>query len=242
MPSSYKQFQGPTRKNINNYADNHSNRINTWFEIEAGGDGSGCSVDVNIATNTRVQVGWTRGYYLMNDNSWVLATESIDQLTNGDGTKHPHAYQVNFPEGTGRCNGVGISTNRDIQQANTNYEVQTKTVGQFTTVKPKHYYRYHAWAARQPVDFSQVKGLFGQTYMRLIVEDSNLPDDRHLAKYVAHIASDGSNTKNTPQYTGDFGISRYKIITNDWQPFNFYSGTFTKLQLEANPPPFTSKP
>jgi hypothetical protein len=241
MPFSFGQFRGATRKDINTYPDNYANMLNTWFEVEAAGNGSGCSVDINTSTNTVVEIAWTRGYYLMNDDTWVLATSTIDQLTNGDGTAHPHAYQVNFPSGTGRCNNVGISTYRNIQQANLNYQIENKVAGQFTTVKPKHYYRYHAWAARRPIDMSQVKGLFGQVYMRLKVEDSNLPDDRHLAKFVSHLSSDSSNTNNSPQYTGDFGISRYKIITNDWTPFNFFSGPWTtKAELAATNPPFGS--
>lgn len=241
MPSGYKQFQGPLLKDINSRPDASVNEINIWFEVEAAGDGGDCSLDINRAPNTRVQVGWTRGYYLMNDNSWVLATQTKDQLTGGNGGQHPHAAQVNFPIGTSRCDPY-TSLFYDEQIANKNINIMTRTPGEFTTVKPEHYYRLHAWAARVPIDLSKVKGIFGQTYMRLIVENPNLPDDRHLANHVAHLSSDSYLRGATNPYKGDNGMSRYKRITNDWEPFNFYSGTFTKAQLAANPPPFTSKP
>jgi len=181
--------------------------------VEAAGDGTNCSVDINQATNTKVQIGWTRGWYLMKDNTWVLATETIDQVVpTGDGAQHPHARQVNFPNGTGRCNNVGINTYRDIQRANKNYTCFSKTRGQFTIARPKHYYRYHAWSARRPIDLSQVKGLFGETYIRPIKDDPTGVDDRHLANYVAHISSDGSNTNNpSVRFLDTAGISVYEF-------------------------------
>ena len=84
------------------------------------------------------------------------------------------------------------------------------------------------------------KAVFVQLYLRLAVQNPNLPDDRHLANYVAHI---GSDYKNSSYITlGDVGISRFKKITNDWQPFNLITGGISKAELEANPPPFVSAP
>jgi hypothetical protein len=242
MPAGYAQFRGPLLKNINNRPDSSVNEINIWFEVEAAGDGGDCSLDTNRATNTKVQIGWTRGYYLMNDNSWVLATQTKDNIKSGAGSQHPHNGQVNFPIGTSRCDPY-TSVFYDEQIANSGINVVTKIAGEFSTVKPQHYFRYHGWAARVPIDLSNVKGIFGQTYMRLIVENPNLPDDRHLTNYVGHLASDSYLRGATKPYKGDNGVSRYKKITNEWEPFNFFSGSWaTKAELAANPPPFTSTP
>lgn len=241
MPSSYQQFQGPLLRDINNRPNSSINEINIWFEVEAAGDGHGCSLDTNRATNTKVQIGWTRGYYLMNDDSWILATQTKDNITGGAGSRHPHNSLPNFPMGASRCDPYTALFYK-IQVANNGVKIVTKIAGEFSEGKPKYYYRYHGWAARVPIDLSKVKGIFGQTYMRLIVENPNLPDDRHLTNYVGHISSDSYLRGGIKPYKGDNGISRYKKITNDWKPFNFFSGTFTKAQLEANPPPFTSTP
>lgn len=242
MPAGFTQFKGPIIKSINNRPDSSINEINIWFEVEAAGDGGDCSLDTNQATNTRVQIGWTRGYYLMNDNSWVLATQTKDNITGGAGSKHPNKYLPNFPMGASRCDPY-TSLFYNTQVANTGVNIVTKKAGEFSEGKPQHYYRYHGWAARVPIDLSKVKGIFGQTYMRLIVENPNLPDDRHLTNYVGHLSSDSYLRGATKPYKGDNGISRYKKITNDWEPFNFFSGSWTtKAELAANPPPFTSTP
>ncbi len=62
-----------------------------WFEIEEGGEGNNyCQPSTNATTNTVIEIVWTRMYYLMNDDSWVLAGETKDQLINGNGGTHPH--------------------------------------------------------------------------------------------------------------------------------------------------------
>ena len=242
MPRGFGQFKGPSRRDINSYANSFANQTNVWFEVESAGDGGSCSLDISRATNTKVQIGWTRAYYLMNDDSWVLVSETKDQLSHGGGGRYPHAGYDPFPIDSERCNPY-TSIFYDEQMANLDTTVVTKVAGKFTTAKPENSYRYHAWAAKSDINLSQVKGIFGQTYIRLIVDNPDLPDDRHLANYVGHVGGDSYSTTSNPAYKGDNGISRYKEITNDWQPFNFYSGSWeNKAALAANPPPFTSTP
>ena len=240
MPKGYGQFEGHQLVDINKRQVASINRQNVWFEIESAGDGGDCSSDMNRATNTLVEIGWARLYFLMNDDSWVLVSETKDQIKGGNGGRHPNTNS-NFSWESERCNSQ-TKEFYNIQKSQPGTVVMTRKVGQFTTAEPNNYYRYHAWASRVPIDLSRVKGVFGQVYMRLIVKNPNLPDDRHLADYVAHIGSDSSNTNDSYQYKGGNGISRYKKITNNWQPINFLSGAFTKAKLETNPPPFTSTP
>lgn len=247
MPNGYKQFRGPAYIDLNTkWVDRAWDNHNIWVEVEAAGNGDGCSVDINKATNTRVEIAWIRGFKLMKDtNKW----EPSNRQKVPKGSAHPQPTQNNFPAGTGRCNfsNHGTSPFWDIQ---VKYIKEMKEAikriepSGFLSVKPEKYFRFHGWASRGYLDKTNVKALFGQAYMRLIVEDPSKPDDRHLANFVAHIASDiylGS-CGGQPCYISDTGISRYKRITNEWQPLNFFSGINTKAELEANPPPFWSEP
>lgn len=238
MPSSYKQFQGPLLKSIKERENTSVNQQNFWFEIEEAGDGSSCSTTINKATNTIVEIGWTRFYFLMDDDTWVLANETKDQLTNGNGGAHPHARsQPLFGFGKERCN-TSTDYFHNIQIANKGVVIMDRKKGKFTKAKPQNYYRYHGWANQVNINLTKVKGIFGYTYMRLIIENPALPDDRDLANYVAHVGSDSWMKGGTPYYRGGNGVSRYKKITNNWLPINFLSG-LTKAQLEENPPPTT---
>jgi hypothetical protein len=76
--------------------------------------------------------------------------------------------------------------------------------------------------------------------MRLIKDDPNGVDDRDSARYVAHIGVDARNPDGS--LAGDIGISRWRMITKDWQPINFLTGGITKAELEANPPPLSLPP
>ena len=85
-----------------------------------------------------------------------------------------------------------------------------------------------------------LKAVFVQQYARLVLDDPNGVDDRHLARYVMHVASDRKAASGQTT-SGALGISRFKRITNDWQPFNMIT-SMSREELEANPPPFVSVP
>lgn len=226
MQSAYLQFQGPDFRNVNDATyDTH----NIWIEVEAAGDGSSCSTDINKATNTRVEIGWTRGYMLKN-GTWSKFTEAKQQI----GAAHP-TTNMNFPSrGCGATFENIINANREYMSTNIS---RTEPSG-FRSVKPQHYFRWHGWAPR--VDVSPVTAVYGVVYVRLIVDNPNLPDDRHLANYVAHIGSD-RQILSPASYVAGTGISRYKRITNDWQPLNFLT-EMSRADFESNPPPLISTP
>ena len=83
----------------------------------------------------------------------------------------------------------------------------------FQSVKPIHYFRWHGWPKNNlaSYDDDNVYAIFGETYARLIVEDENQADDRHLSNIVIHMGSDiYDRTKPSgKQYKGDKGFRRH---------------------------------
>jgi len=236
MPSGFGQFKGPAQKTLPRVGS-IVDHMNMWIEVEAGGSGSGCSVDTNIATNTRVEIGTIRMYTLRN-NKWSLFSKTKNTKTNKSGAIHPH-------RGVAMSRGCALDE-YDVNQHFTHhtlmsgeYSQRTNTNG-FLEYRPEYYYRWHAWDRGGNVTpLSTLQAIFGTVYMRLVKDDPNGIDDRKQANYVAHIASDARYDGGT-KYRGDVGISRYKKITNDWVAVNFYSYQSerpTKAEIEANPPP-----
>lgn len=73
--------------------------------------------------------------------------------------------------------------------------------------------------------------------MRLVLIDPNGPDDRQLAAYCAHVASDPKAADGSNLMASN-GIGRMKPITSQWQPFNYFSQELTWEILQNNPPPY----
>lgn len=234
------QFTGPVYKDLTDSGKLY-NKLNIWYEVEAAGNGKGCSPDINRATNTRVEVGSVRGFLLRN-NVWKEFTSVKSTYAAGTGGVHPHPRSY--------TRGCKLSEQEVAPLwEHYPYNGMAKNISSsgFTAVKPKYYYRWHAWASKKDVSpINTLQAVYGIVYMRLIVDDPTKPDDRHLAKYVAHLSSDRRLDNPPPGVPppGDIGMSRYKLITNDWQPINFYSfqSEPTKAELEANPPPIILEP
>jgi len=231
--SGYPQFLGGVVRDFPNMG---VSRVNAWYEVEEAGNGSSCSLSINQATNTRVEVGTLRGWVLYTDGTWYQYANTVQQT----GIKMPAAsdpFASNDYRGCG-ANPLFLNT----RNANLYYNPVNSiiTPDGFKSYKPNYYWGWHAWTSNIFTFPRPVKAVYTEVYMRLVVENPALPDDRDVAHYVAHISSD---TKNEVGYTlGDIGISRYKKITNDWQPFNFLTGGITKEELQANPPPFSTVP
>ncbi len=265
MPDSYDQFQGPVRKNITGHGD--WNNVNMWYEVEEAGDGFGCSLGISKSTNTRVEVGWKRGYALMDSKTgdWF---KYIESKTEAGGSAHPHCGQNNFTwyRGSQRCDRIGDSRFFNIQiqhracsgwppedqayvdkaDGSLDFELgRIEPSSGFLSLRPQYYFRQHGWPGGFTFsDPSKVKAIYAEMYARLILHDPNGVDDRHLSKFVVHISADIRN--KTPGqddvYIGDIGMTRYKTITNDWQHFGFLTSDLTQAEFEANPPPFATVP
>ncbi len=232
------QFWGPVVRNV---SGTNWDTVNIWVEIEAGqkdttiNTAKGCALDANQSSNTRIEIAFIRGYQLKN-GTWSKFADVSPTISNPVGEYHPaqSTNPMKFDRGCGLDEqNTGLEHHDIIEN-----ELRNEASGNIS-VKPEYYYRWHSWAPRKQTG-NTMDALYGVAFMRLIVEDTNEVDDRHLANYVAHVSSDKS-VWSPYAYVGDLGMSRYKKITNDWQPFNFMTET-TKEELEANPPPFPTTP
>lgn len=235
MKSSTTQFQGPARWFL--FTDDFDS-INVWIEIEEAGDGSGCSTRISQSSNTMVEIGYIR-QYLMENNSWRLATELKNTQTPNDlGGNHPQPG-VAFSRGCGLDESYLDPAYPNWSLMESEYGMLTNSDG-FIQYMPDFYYRNHAWCRSGMTGLgSALQGMIGTCYMRLVLKDPNGIDDRHLANFVAHA---GSDLRNDGGYLGDCGISRYKKVTNDWVAMNIFSfdpsvdpDTFADFQA-LNPP------
>ncbi len=228
--TSFPQFGGGY---VRNYPTLSTPKINAWYEIEEQGNGSSCSPSINKATNTVVEAGRVRGWTLATGGSWI----QFDNVLKHEGMNMPSPSD---PYAGNNFRGCGATYN-PIRTANpTNTRLGYSAEG-YPIFKPDNYWVWHGWGTGQPNVNASKKAVLITLYLRLKVKDPSKTDDRHLAKYVAHV---GSDLKNATGQTvgGAVGISRFKVITNEWQPFNFLSGGITKEEFIASNPPVISEP
>lgn len=231
MPAGFPQAKGGYIRDIAQQGAWAS--INTWIEIEeAGSPQSGCSASISRSTNTRVEIGYLHGWVLRNNGVWEKIG-SVKQATGGNAI--PGA-------------GILFEANRNCtdpifgntQQANpTSSIVRTEDSG-YLSAKPRYYYRMHKWVpAKTIANPREIVAVFGQVYMRLVLEDPNGVDDRDKAKFVAHVGADIKDSNN--KYMSGTSVSKYKMITKDWQPISMLS-YIAREDLDKTPPPFTTTP
>ena len=183
--------------------------MTAWGQLYEDSDG-------NPATNTRVQIRDMKAYVLSkNDNQWHLLQSS--RLVEGD------AYQADFID--------DINKPADIRYENDGSLSVTAGNG----------YNFHFWPAtgRVVIDPSDIGGIFTTVQARLVLNDSNLPDDRSQARYLLDVGGDYwlSLTAKWDQLrtNDDIGIGRFKFVTTEWQSFNMT--TLTESEIRQNPPP-----
>jgi len=250
MPSGYGQFKGPIL--TFNWRGHKFDKMLIWLEIEAGGDGSSCSPDTNTAVNTAVEVGYIRSYTKRN-NKWELSLETKnmhDQQT-GNQYQAPTRWDLRkcFPVGgmvpgrNGKLVQDDLYDNPDRRA--TNYPwlpsiINENTANGYLSVSPARLHRFHGWTKSKYIKQEGLQGYYGVAYVRLVLKDPNGKDDRYMANYVVHMASDIRKDPNNT-YVDDIGMSRYKKITNDWVAINFFSN-LTEQQIRDNPPPIITTP
>jgi hypothetical protein len=233
----YEVFKGPSHKD---YPSQYGNTpgITPWFELEEEGDGNGCGLSVNQAVHTRVELGHMRMWHLGGDNVW----RQFANTANLGGSHLPNPGDPYFSSGNFRSCTEPFASVRNQHMGHQSWNDYISPTTGFKSYKPLYYWVMHGWTTDpHALVPAGGKAVFIQMYARLIVEPGQSIDDRHLARYVVHVAAD-SRTANWNNAGGDIGVSRNKRITNDWQPINFITGGITKEQLIANPPPFTSVP
>ncbi len=223
---------------------------NMWTEIELEGIDTSCSETINQAVNTRVELAGYEGWWKDVSGTWHV----MNRRGRG-GTIAPNPYDL--VDGFRGCEQQVFKDARDISRYTIHDSIVTPgraddtwSPDQHLFIKPENYFRWHGWGDKTIFDtYTTCKAIVWQMYMRLVVEDENLPDDRHLARYVAHTGTDRKIWAQDPKdgvwkwmQLWNIEISRFKRITSDWQPFNLCNGIMSKAELEANPPPFTSIP
>jgi len=183
-----------------------------WGQIYETADG-------NPAKNTRVQIRKMRAYYMSKDKREWVVLQAIDPIE-GD------AYVEDFVD--------NVSIKADIRDESNN--------GGGISVTAGNGYNFHFWPAgsRASLNTDDVAALFTTFQARLILKDENKFDDRFLADYLAGCGGDywkNLSAQWSADWTanGDFAIGRMKRVTEDWQAFNAYAGSFDVLR--DNPPP-----
>ena len=238
MTSGYPQFVGPVHRSM----PPAGSRVNAWYEMAEMGDGSSCGPSINQSKYTRVEVGRIRAWILKSDGTWYKFNDS-NLLTGVMGTRRPTSSDPIPDTSFGSCGNNTIYT--QTRSLHSDYDPKADAVltpDGFKAFKPYYYWYWHGWGNAIYTVPAGAKAIYVQAYMRLIVDTKNNPngiDDRHLAKFVNHISGDYKNSSGIT--LGDYGMSRWKKITNNWESQNFLTG-MTKAELEANPPPFSLVP
>jgi hypothetical protein len=181
----------------------------------------------NAATNTRVEMRDLQVYAKSRASG---AWSRIQDPSNVVGELYPKHLQ-------------GDVTSTPDQQVN----------GNVTSVRPPGGdLLFHGWGTMRDIDAPDVKAIFVTMQARLAV-GANGSDDRAAAKYLIHVGADYYPTAGTrvsaftpSSYLPGVGVSRAKLVTNEWRAFNFSTldvakqdpgGSISEAELRAAPPP-----
>jgi len=250
--SSYPQTVGAATQDLRTA---YLEACNMWCEVELGGRDpfTECDSTTNLATNTRVELGLYRGFWMDNNKVWHTLNFSN---TGDDGMATPNATsygpsgsdlrnctnQAYIDERAENWNTVVSSTGSSLYTDGTIFK---RIENLHTSIKPEHYTRWHGFGGSHHRfaigDYNNCRAVVIQLYSRLIVEDTTKPDDRHLANYVVHVGIDDRFATGAIGPWNGIGVSRFKRITNAWTPCTLVS-KIDYDELVAYPPPFISMP
>ena len=110
---------------------------------------------------------------------------------------------------------------------------------------------WHGWwtLGRLPIDAADIDAVFVTVQARLIVDNPSLPDDRSAARLLSQVGGDYyiDTATNWPGAQPAAGVSRAKLVTNEWQSFSMVTfsdvgiqepgGGITQAAFRAAPPP-----
>jgi len=213
IPTYYDTYQGPVVRSI-------SSEESDFYVLVPGGlvyEEIGKSSSIN----TRVQIRNVRGYVLdKSDNTWkefpVTGLEGYN--ASGDLGGPP----VNPTDVRQESEGISLKLLSDSMDAFLFYTD-----------------RLDIQAIYQKDVFELAAHVFTTYEARLILDDEQGIDDRHLARFVA----DGSchtwrriDSGSSPLDSHDLGFGRFKFVTKDWRFFNFITN-LSLSELQQNPPP-----
>ena len=104
------------------------------------------------------------------------------------------------------------------------------------------------WGGREPIESWDMAAMVISVEARLIKNDDGGVDDRSKAKYLLQVGADYYPTDAShDRILEAVGVSRGKLVTNDWQAFTFTTlgdvgkqepgGGISSSELRKNPPP-----
>jgi hypothetical protein len=101
-------------------------------------------------------------------------------------------------------------------------------------------YNFHFYSirSRAPIDPSDIAGVVSMYSARVIVDDPNGVDERHLARYLASAGADYWLDRYVgagPGTVADVGIGKARYLTPQWTTFTM--STLSLHRLEKHPPP-----
>jgi len=215
VPSSYDFYQGPVLRSIGS-GEGDFYVLVPWGQFYE-------EIGKSSSTNTRVQIRNLRGYVLdKSDNTWKQIPYAQIEGAN---------YAGDF---------IGSpATSTDLRQESEGISALLLADSTDTF----HFYteRIDVHAIYQK-DMTQLASHVFTTYeARLILDDEQGSDDRHLARFVADAGCDVWRRIDSvwePDYSQnhDIGIGRFKYVANDWRHFNFITD-ISLSDLQQNPPP-----
>ena len=184
----------------------------------------------NAAGNTRVEMRNLKTYYKSRSSGqWILISQGPVEGSNYP--KHLQGTNVTTPD---------IRTNAD---------------GTVSVRPPNGTSVFHGWCCgKRPINGPDIEAIFITMQARLTVSNASLPDDRNAARYLIQVGGDyypeASTTINdyAPSYfSPGIGLSRSKLVNNQWQSFSFTTvnlgvqdpggAAISEAQLRAAPPP-----
>ena len=215
MPSSYDIYEGPVLRSIGSGESDFYVLVPGGLVYEEIGRSS--------STNTRVQIRNLRGYVLdKSDNTW----------------KPLPGVPIEYGNSAGDLSG-SPTTATDLRQEPDG--ISARLLSGSTDAFQFNAERIDIHAIYQKDLLELATHVFTTYEARLILDDEQGADDRHLARYVAD--ADCTVWKRIdsvwePDFSEnhDLGFGRFKYVTNDWQCFNFVTD-ISLSDLQQNPPP-----
>ena len=121
--------------------------------------------------------------------------------------------------------------------------------GDSSSSLPLHNLNLHGWwGGREPIESWDMAAMVISVEARLIKDSDDGVDDRSKAKYLLQVGADYyPSDASHDRILEAVGVSRGKLVTNDWQAFTFTTlgdvgkqepgGGISSSELRENPPP-----
>ena len=196
---------------------NYWNYLLPWF-VQFEGEG-------NAATNTRIQMRYMKVF--------------IKSRSSGTW------YKVNKSDGVG---GILCPQGSNYFHCPESGVLTVESPGTVSSLPVAAHNLHGWWGGRELITGNDIAAVVVTIQARLVVGDPGRGDDRAKAKYLIQVGADYYPTNGSAETVlPAVGISRAKLLTNDWQPFSMSTfsdvgkqepgGGITAAQMRADPPP-----